>query len=188
MAVDYPASDIFAGLTRQVTSNEAGAAAATAPLRNLYRDWPTSLAPQFKQIFAALIAGEAPLAFNCSAGQDRTGVATALVLTALGVPRETILQDYHLSTTYRRPEFERSDVDLEQLADANIVARYYLEASKRGPHSLKPRPLYDEGGRTRLLDAFDEIEQRWGSVDRYLAAMLDVDRADIQRLRSLYLD
>lgn len=128
------------------------------------------------------------MAFNCSAGQDRTGVATALLLTALGVPRETILQDYHLSTIHRRPEFERSDVSLEQLADTNIVARYYLEASKRGPHALEPRPLYDGGGRTRLLDAFDEIEQRWGSVDRYLAEMLDVDRDDIQRLRALYLE
>ena len=190
VAVDYPASDIFRGLTTpdpKAFVNDAPPG-AESPSRNLYREWPVSLAPQFQAIFAAMLAGEAPLAFNCSAGQDRTGVATALVLSALGVPRETILADYHLSTLHRRPEFERGDADLEKLADTNIVARFYVQAHKRGPDALKPRPLYDDAGRARLLATFDEIEKRWGSVERYLAEVLDVDRDDIQRLQTLYLE
>jgi protein-tyrosine phosphatase len=188
VSTDYPASDIFQGLTAAISSPSTPSDAATVPRKNLYRDWPTSLAPQYKEIFSSLLAGEAPLAFNCSAGQDRTGVATALVLTALGVPRETILEDYHLSTIHRRPQFERSDVDYEKLADTNIVAQFYLESSKRGVDYSKPRPLYDAAGRARLLDTFEEIERRWGSVDRYLSEVLDVDQKDIDRLRSLYLE
>ena len=34
--------------------------------------------------------------FHCSAGKDRTGMAAALILAALDVPRETI-QDYMLT-------------------------------------------------------------------------------------------
>jgi protein-tyrosine phosphatase len=189
VAIDYPASDIFKGLTPQGSASVNDSRDGKAePRRNLYRAWPVSLAPQFKEIFTALLENQAPLAFNCSAGQDRTGVATALVLTALGVPRETILDDYHLSTVHRRPEFERGNADYERLADTNIVARFYVEADKRGPDALKPRPLYDEAGRARLLATFDEIETRWGSIERYLADVLDVDRTDLERLRSLYLE
>jgi protein-tyrosine phosphatase len=44
-----------------------------------------------------LAQGEVPIVFNCSAGKDRTGLAAALVLTALGVPYELVLEDYELS-------------------------------------------------------------------------------------------
>jgi protein-tyrosine phosphatase len=188
VGIDYPASDIFQGLTAAISSPTLESGSARPPRKNLYRDWPTSLAPQYKEIFSSLLAGQAPLAFNCSAGQDRTGVATALVLSALGVPRETILEDYHLSTIHRRPQFERSDVDYDELADTNIVARFYSESSKRGVDLTKARPLYDDSGRARLLDTFDEIERRWGSIDRYLSEVLEVDGKDIERLRSLYLE
>lgn len=189
-AVDYSANSIFQPLlsgdaTTSVNDASAGKAGGQ---RNSYREWPQSLAPQYREIFDALIAGEAPLAFNCSAGQDRTGVATALVLAALGVPRETILEDYHLSTLYRRPQFERGTADYQTLAATNVVARFYVESSKRGADALKPRPLYDDAGRARLLATFDEIEQRWGTIERYLEQVLDVDTNDIARLRALYLE
>jgi protein-tyrosine phosphatase len=76
-----------------------------------YRDLPTLLAPQFREIFQELLRHDGAVSFHCSAGQDRTGVATALVLSALGVPRDVIVQDYLLSMRYRRPqrEFEKLD-------------------------------------------------------------------------------
>ena len=36
---------------------------------------------------------------HCSAGKDRTGIAVALVLLALGVPREAVIDDYVLTNT-----------------------------------------------------------------------------------------
>ncbi|NED82509.1 tyrosine-protein phosphatase, partial [Streptomyces sp. SID11233] len=39
--------------------------------------------------------------YHCTAGKDRTGWATAALLTALGVPRETVTDDYLASNTYR---------------------------------------------------------------------------------------
>jgi protein-tyrosine phosphatase len=38
--------------------------------------------------------------YHCSASKDRTGWATAVLLTLLGVPRDTVTQDYLLSNTY----------------------------------------------------------------------------------------
>src|SRR3546814_7502585 len=48
-------------------------------------------------MFSQLAAGELPMVINCTAGKDRTGVAAALVLTALDVPRDIIIADYALS-------------------------------------------------------------------------------------------
>src|SRR3546814_2440880 len=39
-------------------------------------------------MFGLLLAGRAPLLINCTAGKDRTGVLSALLLAALGVPLE----------------------------------------------------------------------------------------------------
>lgn len=52
---------------------------------------------QYRRMFSELLAGHAPLAFNCTAGKDRTGLAAALLLTALGVPRATVIEDYLLT-------------------------------------------------------------------------------------------
>lgn len=56
------------------------------------------LARQMKLVFDCLLRKEGPLAYNCLAGQDRTGFATALILSALDVPGETIIADYRHRT------------------------------------------------------------------------------------------
>lgn len=86
LAADYPAEELFRGLGKTGTAG------------GLYQTGHHMLKPQFKQIFDSLLSGDVPLTYNCSAGQDRTGIATALILTALGTPRDVILSDYHLST------------------------------------------------------------------------------------------
>ncbi len=70
------------------------------------------LAPQMRLLFNTLKRGEGPIEYNCSAGQDRTGFATALILSALGVPRETIYKDYLLSVKYRQPRKTRCPVSM----------------------------------------------------------------------------
>lgn len=55
----------------------------------------------FRQFFAILLAHKnGAVLFHCAAGKDRTGVASILLLSALNVDRNTILQDYLLSNKY----------------------------------------------------------------------------------------
>ncbi len=65
-----------------------------------YVQMPTLYREAYRELFARLLQGDVPLVFNCSAGKDRTGVAAALVLSALGVARPVIVEDYALSETY----------------------------------------------------------------------------------------
>lgn len=152
---------------------------------NVYRNFPDLLAPQLRLIVERLLDDDAPLAYNCSAGQDRTGFVTAMLLSALGIPRETILADYHLSTALRRPEFEMARISPEQAASdpvAGMFARYQT------PAAAKPTPLKDAQGRAFLESAFDEIETRYGSVDAYLEKAAGLTPAARALLRSKYLE
>jgi protein-tyrosine phosphatase len=52
----------------------------------------------FGSLFSRLAdPGQLPAVIHCLGGKDRTGLTVALLLTALGVPREVVLDDYQLS-------------------------------------------------------------------------------------------
>lgn len=161
---------------------------AGTPLKNggaLYRNFPTFFAPQLRILFGILKRKEGPVAYNCSAGQDRTGFATAMVLSALGVPRATIRQDYDISTALRQPQYELPKID-PALYPANPVAQMFARFQS-GPRANVAEPLHEADGSLFLDAAFDEIERKWGSVDAYLEKEVGLTKADIAVLRRTYL-
>lgn len=87
----------------------ANRADAIAAFSDAYIEFAITLAPHYTDMFARLVRRETPLAVNCTAGKDRTGIAAALILSVLGVPRSTIVADYALSETYVPPSYYRSE-------------------------------------------------------------------------------
>src|SRR5437764_285942 len=63
-------------------------------------EYATKYAGQYAKILQRLASGDLPAVEHCTAGKDRTGVFSAILLTALGVPREVVIQDYLLSNQY----------------------------------------------------------------------------------------
>jgi protein-tyrosine phosphatase len=151
-----------------------------------YRRMPALLAPHLKLVFRDLLARDGAVAYNCSAGQDRTGFVTAMILSVLGVPRATIIADYHLSTALRRPEWEMPHIDAA--AHPGDPAAQLFERYQANPAAAKPQPLKTADGTAFLTFAFDQIEQKWGSVDAYLEAEAGVSKDDIAALRKAYLE
>lgn len=152
----------------------------------LYRGFPDFLKPQLKLVFARLLAGEGPISFHCSAGQDRTGFTTAMIYSALGVPRDTIVRDYLLSTELRRPQYEMPRID-EATAKADPVAALFARYQNM-PGAEKAQPLVEKDGTPYLVGAFAAIEEKWAGVDGYLKAEIGLTDADITRLKALYLE
>lgn len=150
-----------------------------------YRVWLTSLAPQFRAVFQALLQNDGPVTVHCSAGQDRTGVATALVLSALGVPRNVIIDDYLLSMRYRRPRVEFHKPDLAAYPGNAYVA---FLAAIPADALFAPPDLYDDNRVPYLDQAFDEINRRWGNVPNYLQQELGIGQVEIAKLRTVYLE
>ncbi|MEW9855985.1 tyrosine-protein phosphatase [Novosphingobium sp. M1R2S20] len=152
---------------------------------NMYSGMETLLAPQLRSLFKQLIAGDKAVVYHCSAGQDRTGIATALLYDALGVDRETILKDYHLSTLLRRPEWEMPKVDPKDHPN-NPIVQYYFAKVKDEP--MKAEPLYTPGGVSHLAQFFDHLDGEYGGSAGYLKKELGFSDQDLERLRAVMLD
>src|SRR5205085_2037422 len=63
-------------------------------------EYATKYAGQYAKVLQRLASGDPPAVEHCTAGKDRAGVFSAILLTALGVPREVVIQDYLLSNQY----------------------------------------------------------------------------------------
>ncbi|MBO9574977.1 MAG: tyrosine-protein phosphatase [Sphingobium sp.] len=175
-AIGYSMATLLAGMGGGTPQNGAA----------LYHNFPTLLAPQMRVLFDILKRNDGPMQYNCSAGQDRTGFATAMVLSALGVPRETIYKDYLLSVKYRQPKNEMPRIDVAKFPDnaaAQLFSRY-----QDNPAYAMPQPLQEANGTPFLKGAFDEIDAKWGSVNAYLEKEAGVTKADLARLKAVYLE
>lgn len=151
---------------------------------NMYAGMEKMLAPQFRSLFRRLIANEGAVVYHCSAGQDRTGMATALIYDVLGVDRETIVKDYHLSTDLRRPQFEMPKVDPKDYPN-NPILKYYVAAEDGKPR--KAEPLYTPSGQSHLVQFFAYLDKQYGGSEAYLRTLGFTD-ADFAKLRKTMLD
>jgi protein-tyrosine phosphatase len=141
---------------------------------NAYRSFVTEHSDQWAMMFERIsIRSNLPTIVHCTAGKDRTGFASAMVLLALGVPEKTVFDDYMATNRYRAGYkrwitrmvpiyslFRTRGSDMEPLLDAR---RPYLQAS---------------------LDTIDEL---YGSVDAYLEQRLGVTPEERDHLRQLFL-
>jgi protein-tyrosine phosphatase len=153
-----------------------------AAMTTVYGELPYEHADSYRTMFGQLAEGKLPLAFNCSAGKDRTGVAAALLLTLLGVPRETVLADYALSE--KVVNYERAYARPRPSAAADKPDPYAfiaeLPAEVRAP-LLRSDPAY-------LDHALAEIARREGSVEGYFANVLELSPTDIEAIRARLLE
>ncbi|MCB1748444.1 MAG: tyrosine-protein phosphatase [Gammaproteobacteria bacterium] len=91
-------------LFTQVNRGTADAARAHALMCDNYARIPFEHADAFGDILAELLRDDgAAFLVHCTSGKDRTGIAVALILGALGVPREVIVEDFELSNCEHQP-------------------------------------------------------------------------------------
>lgn len=160
----------------------------TFDMPTMYKGMHNSLKPQLKLYFDALLQEQVPIVLHCSAGQDRTGFISAMVLSALNVERSLILEDYQLSTDFRRPGVEKGDIDYKEAAQqGNLFAKVMLEYTQ-GIEYSQSNPLRTEDGTSFLSFAFDAIEAQYGSVNNYLQKEIGLDETKIAKLKALYTE
>ena len=126
-----------------------------------YRAFVTDHSPTWAAMFQRIARPEnLPTVLHCTAGKDRTGFASALILFSLGVSEETVFEDY-LATNHYRADF------------AAFVLRWIRLYSffRTNPESLIPLL---EARREYLQASIDEMNERYGSVDGYLRDGLGV--------------
>lgn len=121
-----------------------------------------------------LAAAPGGVLFHCTAGKDRTGIAAALLLSALGVGRETVLEDFVLTNRYLTEQISAAvDAVRARGADDEVIRLV------RGLAGV------DRSCMETLLDTLDE---RYGGVPGFLSAELGFSQEELARLRELYLE
>lgn len=115
-----------------------------------------------------------PLLNHCTAGKDRTGFASALLLLLLGVPEETVMQDYLLSNGFREKMNEK------------MMA--FLGAQLQDEASVEILSAMFEARAEYLQAAFDEIHNVYGSVDQYAEKGIGLTKEQLDDLRDLLLE
>ena len=109
-----------------------------------------------------------PLLFHCTAGKDRTGVASVLILMLLGVPRETAVNDYLLTNLSAEAFIDSVNT---QLGARNV----------RGVAVEQLYPLV--AASPRLINAaLDHIDTKYGDVETYLRQRADLTDELYERL------
>jgi protein-tyrosine phosphatase len=120
---------------------------------------------RFAEFFEHLLASDEPTVFHGTAGKDRTGFAAAMILLALGISRDAVMEDYLLTNRcYRAPAAP---------PDARVptAAREVLW-----------------GVRAEFLAAaLDVIDTDCGGVDAYLDSQLGMGPTERARLAQAYL-
>lgn len=116
---------------------------------------------QWKEFFRILQQdGTEPLLFHCSAGKDRTGMAAALVLLALGVPEKTVMDDYLLSNRYLTGKYQQYINLYPELKSLFLVKEEFLKAG------------------------IDKMNEEYGSAENFISGKIGVD---VEKFREKYL-
>ena len=146
---------------------------------NLLRDFNIILVKEFteeyREFFRHIVDnGGEPFLLHCTAGKDRAGFGSAMILTVLGVPREKIIEDYLLTNTYVSDHVDRKlletelktffRADSDNLRKINFVEERYIQA------------------------AFDTIDSHWGGMDQYISEGLNLTEEDINKIKDYYLE
>ena len=156
---------VGAGLRDILHTKEATGEALHAVLERAYVAYALDSQAQFSALFARLLDGGAPLLFHCSAGKDRTGFGSALVLTAVGVEWPDVVADFEATNRLWRR-------DTVPAADIPPAIRETL---------LRAEPAFLEA-------AFAAARRAYGTLDNYYEAALGLDKEARARLDALLLE
>ncbi|MGY3081655.1 protein-tyrosine phosphatase [Bradyrhizobium sp. LM6.10] len=155
---------VVAALRAELARGSLTAPVALELMRESYRNYVRHNTASFRNLFGYLLEDRAPLVIHCTAGKDRTGFASALILHALGVADEVIAEDYLLTNQhYKRDATAATDLPEDvRNAIGNVDASY-------------------------LAAAFEAVGKEYGDLETYLRDGLKLGTPEQTALKARYL-
>lgn len=138
--------------------------------KRLYRSFPFNN-PAYRKIFDAMDEGKKIL-FHCTAGKDRTGIASMLILLALGADVEDVRRDYMLSNFYRE---ESNKKFVEQFSEY----KHYEKYKKILPVTCVVKMEYFDA-------CYNKIIRKYGTVKNFLLKQYGIDDTRVNKWLNTY--
>lgn len=130
--------------------------------------------PSFKRLMATVMDQDnLGIVHHCAGGRDRTGLGAAFILLALGVPQETIIEDYLISNHTLKP--------MNEQIKAQVSGHLSPEQVDTIMAALELRPEFMQG-------IFSAIEERYGSVEAFLEQEFDMTAGKREQLQAYCLE
>lgn len=160
---------------KRLSAGDLGGLDLRQALTDANRLFATRFAGQYEAMFERITLPEnLPAVVHCTAGKDRAGFASAVILRTLGVPEETVYEDFLLTNHYTAQKIERT------LWTIRLFSLFRVD-----PEQVRPVLSVERG---YLAAAFDEITKQYGSFDVYRRDALGLDDAETAAFRQLALD
>jgi len=112
---------------------------------------------------------DGPVVIHCTEGKDRTGWVSAVLQLAAGADRDTVMEEYLRSNTYRADEIDSA-----------------VRSARRAggtQEALTTQALLTVDA-SYLAAGLDELDRRYGDIDSYLSDGLGLSKATIAALRA----
>ncbi len=151
-----------------LAGEQLGDGQAERYFENAYRGFVTlpSARDAYQRLFEAIAEADAPVLFHCATGKDRTGWATAVLFSLLGVTDDVVMEEYLLTNTDLLPAVQPW---IDQFAEAGGDPALLMPI-------LGVQPSYLEA-------ALEEMRATFGTVEEYAATGLGLSPATLDRLR-----
>ncbi len=146
--------------------------------REYIREWHCKLGSLLQ---VAADPANCPLVFHCTQGKDRAGINAAILLSALGVPWETVMEDYLLSNilrgeqaatglnAMRKSAAKQRGIPPDKVDMTNIRGLFFVHTSYLGA-------------------AHEEITTQYGSVEGFIREGIGWSDNDLRQLRAALLE
>lgn len=153
--------DLLSKMKSKVINGEVSEKQSHQMMLNLYK---TSVTDNIllKDLIRKITDSDAPVLYHCSAGKDRTGVITALLLSILKVDREIIINEYMLSNYYRKQKVKSM---LRKAGVATII---------KPRLQTKVIENFMSVDRDYINAVFDVIDNQYGGTDNFIANQLGI--------------
>ncbi|KAJ7286863.1 protein-tyrosine phosphatase-like protein [Mycena rebaudengoi] len=128
--------------------------------------------PAFEKVLRHMLdRPEEPCLIHCTAGKDRTGLFTALLLMLLGVDDEEISKDYALTA-----------VGLEPYLPA-IMERFKLQVAEVEGLNWEGAMKMASSRPQTMLATLNMIREKYGSAEGYVTSHTSLTAEDVLKLR-----
>lgn len=140
-------------------------------LLRMNRELVTYYRGEYRQMFSVLLEEKNyPVVIHCTSGKGRTALASALILAALGVSDDQIMEDYRLSNRYFNiPGFSSYAYNLPSRSQEAITTLFSARESF-------------------LNAARKQIEKNYGDLSSYFKQGLNLTQEDINFLKEILLN